>query len=109
MAIVNMNKISIVGLEAQKSQILKLLMNRGFVQIDDSAFLTEEEELKNYLVKDSEESEVIMLEQKMSHVNQAINIVSSLVKQKNPYLHQKESLTKLIVKKKGKFMLKLWS
>lgn len=70
---------------------------------------TEEEELKNYLVKDSEESEVIMLEQKMSHVNQAINIVSSLVKQKNPYLHQKESLTKLIVKKKGKFMLKLWS
>lgn len=82
MAIVNMNKISIVGLEAQKSQILKLLMNRGFVQIDDSAFLTEEEELKNYLVKDSEESEVIMLEQKMSHVNQAINIVSSLVKQK---------------------------
>lgn len=38
MAIVNMNKISIVGLEAQKSQILKLLMNRGFVQIDDSAF-----------------------------------------------------------------------
>lgn len=109
MAIVNMNKISIVGLEAQKSQILKLLMNRGFVQIDDSAFLTEEEELKNYLVKDSEESEVIMLEQKMSHVNQAINIVSSLVKQKNPYLHQKESLTKLIVKKKSKFMLKLLS
>ncbi len=83
-------------------------MNRGFVQIDDSAFLTEEEELKNYLVKDSEESEVIMLEQKMSHVNQAINIVSSLVKQKNPYLHQRE-FNKIDSEKKGKFMLKLWS
>ncbi len=65
-------------------------MNRGFVQIDDSAFLTEEEELKNYLVKDSEESEVIMLEQKMSHVNQAINIVSSLVKQKIPTCTKRE-------------------
>ena len=101
MAIVNMNKISIVGLEAQKSQILKLLMNRGFVQIDDSAFLTEEEELKNYLVKDSEESEVIMLEQKMSHVNQAINIVSSLVKQKKSLLAPKREFNKIDSEKEG--------
>ncbi|HCU2818819.1 TPA: V-type ATP synthase subunit I [Clostridioides difficile] len=101
MAIVNMNKISIVGLEAQKSQILKLLMNRGFVQIDDSAFLTEEEELKNYLVKDSEESEVIMLEQKMSHVNQAINIVSSLVKQKKSLLALKREFNKIDSEKEG--------
>ncbi len=83
-------------------------MNRGFVQIDDSAFLTEEEELKNYLVKDSEESEVIMLEQKMSHVNQAINIVSSLVKQKIPTCTKRE-FNKIDSEKKGKFMLKLWS
>lgn len=101
MAIVNMNKISIVGLEAQKSQILKLLMNRGFVQIDDSAFLTEEEELKNYLVKDSEESEVILLEQKMSHVNQAINIVSSLVKQKKSLLAPKREFNKIDSEKEG--------
>lgn len=95
MAIVNMNKISIVGLEAQKSQILKLLMNRGFVQIDDSAFLTEMDDLKNHLVKDSEESEVILLEQKMAHVSQSIDIVSSLVKQKKSMFSPKMEFDKV--------------
>ena len=99
--ILSPNNRYFVGLEAQKSQILKLLMNRGFVQIDDSAFLTEEEELKNYLVKDSEESEVIMLEQKMSHVNQAINIVSSLVKQKKSLLAPKREFNKIDSEKEG--------
>ncbi len=85
MAIVPMNKISIVGLESQKSQILKLLMKRGFVQIDDSAYLTEEEEWRNFLMKDGEESKVMEIDQKAFQIEQAINAVRSEAKIKNSF------------------------
>ena len=43
MAIVEMSKLSIVGLNADKRAILSLLIKHGFVQIDDSSYLLEEE------------------------------------------------------------------
>lgn len=84
MAIVRMNKLSIIGLETDKSQILKLLMKRGVVQIDDSSYLTEEEELKGFLQKDTEESKVISIDQKIYLTSQAIEAISSYVKLKKP-------------------------
>ncbi len=39
MAIVEMSKLSIVGLNADKRAILRLLMEYGWVQIDDSSYL----------------------------------------------------------------------
>ena len=95
MAIVDMNKISIVGLEAQKSQILKLLMKKGFVQIDDSSFLMEDEEFGNMLQKDGKESEVIFLEQKIFQISQAIEIINKNVKMKKPMFAPKREFQSL--------------
>ena len=60
MAIVEMSKLSVVGLNADKRAILNLLIKHGFVQIDDSSYLLEEE-YGEILQRDSAESEVIQL------------------------------------------------
>lgn len=82
MAIVSMEKISIIGLEADKSQILKLLMKKGFVQIDDSSYLSDQEEFKGLVNRDSQESEVMEIEQKLYQVGSAIETISAAVKRK---------------------------
>lgn len=95
MAIVDMNKISLVGLESQKYQILKFLMKKGIVQIDDSSVLAEDEELKEFLKKDGDESAVSMYEQKISVVSQAIASLNAVYKRKKPLfasLNQTEKL-----------------
>ncbi|NLK38028.1 MAG: V-type ATP synthase subunit I [Epulopiscium sp.] len=89
MAIVNMSKLSIIGLEAEKRQLLNLIMKRGFVQIDDSSFLTEEEEVGEMLERDGLEREVIEIEQKISIINQSLESIKSYVKVKKPMLAPK--------------------
>lgn len=84
MAIVDMNKISLVALESQKRQILKLLMKKGNVQIDDSSNLLEEEGLKEFLKKDGDESTVSLYDQKMTLVTQAITALDTIAKRKKP-------------------------
>jgi V/A-type H+-transporting ATPase subunit I len=84
MAIVDMDRISLVALESQKHQILKLLMKKGIVQIDDSSELLEDEELSNVLVKDGDESTVSLYDQKMAVVTQAIGALDAVAKRKKP-------------------------
>lgn len=90
MAIVNMSKISIVGHETEKRQILNLLMKRGFVQIDDSSFLVDDEEFGSMLEKDGFEREVIEIEQKISIISQCLDSIKSYVKVKKPFLTPKK-------------------
>ncbi|MBO8435072.1 MAG: V-type ATP synthase subunit I [Tyzzerella sp.] len=89
MAIVNMNKISIVGLEADKSRILKFLMKKGFVQISDNSNLKEDESFGNYIESDSNEKAVFDYEQRMSAINVALSTLKSEVKVKKPLLSPK--------------------
>ena len=79
MAIVEMSKLSIVGLNTDKSDMLSLLIKRGLVQIDDSAYLLEEEEYGQTLHKDSAEADVIQLEQKISLIGQCLESIQKYV------------------------------
>lgn len=90
MAIVKMSKLSIIGLEADKRQILNLIMNRGFVQIDDSSFLTGDEEVGTMLEKDGLEREVIEIEQKLSIINQSLDSIKNYVKIKKSMFAPKD-------------------
>ena len=90
MSTVDMNKIIIVGLEAEKNRILKHLMDCGFVQIDDSLFDCDDEEYEGRLVKDGRESLVIDLEQKISLTEEAIKIISKEAKTKSSFFPAKE-------------------
>ena len=79
MAIVKMDKIAIVGLNSEKRHIINHLMERGFVQIDDSSYLAEDEAFGGMLTRDSLEREVIEIEQKLSIINQSIGSIRSNV------------------------------
>lgn len=89
MAIVSMNKLSVVGLATDKRQILDLLMKRGFVQIDDSSYLMEDEEIGSMLQRDEIASELMELDQKIFHISQSLESVKSHVKVKKPFLAPK--------------------
>lgn len=95
MAIVNMNKISIVGLEFEKDHILKFLMKKGFVQIDDSTSLLEDEFFGKSLKKDSREQLVYEYEQKMSSINVAIEVLKSNIKIKKQMLSPKDDFNNI--------------
>lgn len=82
MAIVDMDRISLVGLQTQKHQILKLLMKRECIQIDDSSNLAEDESLKGILKKDGDELAVSMYEQKIIATSNAITALESAIKRK---------------------------
>ena len=97
MAIVNMNKISIVGLQSEKDQILKFLMKKGFVQIDDSTSLLEDEFFGKSLKKDSREHLVYEYEQKMSSINVAIEVLKSNTKIKKPMLSPKDDFNNISI------------
>ena len=83
MAIVEMSKLSIVGLNADKRAILRLLMEYGWVQIDDSSYLLEQE-YGETLQRDSAESEVIQLDQKISLLSQCLESIKKFVTIKQP-------------------------
>lgn len=113
MSTVDMSKIMIVGLEDEKNQILKHLMNCGFVQIDDNLLDCDEEEYEGFLVKDSRESEVIDLEQKISLTEDAIKNISSEAKlkkslfpKKEPFYEPNENDTAFDSIKKADFLMK---
>ena len=78
MAIVNMDKISIVGIAAEKNRMMDYLMKKGFVQIDDSSYLANEEEFDGILKSKSNPAAIADLEEKLFHISEAISIVSKI-------------------------------
>lgn len=97
MAIVSMDKIAIVGLNSEKRHIINNLMERGFVQIDDSSHLMEDEEYGELLAKDSLERDVMEIEQKLSIINQSLGSIKSNVKVKKSFLSPKEDFQSITV------------
>lgn len=95
MAIVDMDKITLVGLESQKKQILKFLMKKEIVQIDDTSNLTEDENLKGLLQTDGDEEAVSDYEQRIVNLTHAINLLSSVSKAKKPLFAKPRQSKKL--------------
>lgn len=76
MAIVKMNKITLVGLEGCKEQIIDTLMKMGTVEIVDVKPEKSEEELAKLVFKDGDEDVVARLEDEISRVKSAIDYLS---------------------------------
>ena len=83
MAIVKMDRIAMVGLTAEKSKVLKLLMKRGFVQVDDSGYLTEEEALTGNVTRDGDEAAVVQLEDTLQKIDRAMALLMALPREKH--------------------------
>lgn len=87
MSIVKMDKISIIGHLSEKEHIVKLLMDKGVVQIEDASFL--KEEFGDVLFNDGEEISVQELDRKIDYLDQAIKCIKDNVKEKAPLFSPK--------------------
>ena len=51
MSIAKMKKVTIIGTKDKQEQILKKIMKKGFLQIEDMSPILEDEEYKDYFQK----------------------------------------------------------
>lgn len=89
MAIVKMNKLSLIGLETDKETLLDSLMNMGVVDISENSEKLSSDEWKDLVVQDGNSEEVALLDDKINKVKWSISYLS-----------------KYNVKKKGLFSFK---
>ncbi|WP_094549090.1 V-type ATP synthase subunit I [Petroclostridium xylanilyticum] len=73
MAIVKMDKISLIGLETDKEQIIESLMKMGIVEITNIEQKGSEEEWVQFVAKDGDEGEVSRIEADISRVRSALD------------------------------------
>lgn len=99
MAIVKMNKFTLLGFESQKAQLLKKLQcfsEVEFVNLQDDNLLEKNELLKE-LMKDSVDSEYAECEEKLSKAKFALQFLKSYVPQKSGLKAMREGRRELTI------------
>jgi len=76
MSIVKMNKISVIGLDYEKEQIIDSLMKMGVVEIIDIGQNNMSEELERLVIPDGDEDAVATFENEISRIKTAIDYLS---------------------------------
>lgn len=99
MAIVKMNKFTLLGFESQKSQLLKRLQSFSeveFVNLQDDELLEKNEAFRE-LIKDSVDEEYAECEEKLSKARYALKFLSKYVPQKSGLKAMKEGKRELTI------------
>ena len=93
MAIVKMHKVSIMGLEYDKIEILERLMNIGVLDISDIGDRVLSEEWSDLVHSGNSDEEVLELESDIEKVKSALNTSLYMMKEKSLFLPLKELST----------------
>ena len=96
MSIAKMNKVTIIGTKDKQEEILRQIMKKGFVQIDDSSHLAEDEEYKNIFNKVDKNEDIIAINKKREQVENAIENINRINKLKKPMFYSKPEYKQLI-------------
>jgi len=83
MAIVKMNKISLIGLESEKERILENLMKLGVVEITDAKEKISSDEWKELVNIDGDSESVSRLDAQIDRVSAVIDYLDKFDKRKN--------------------------
>ena len=92
MAIVKMNKLSLIGLESDKDKILDTLMNMGVVEITESSERLSSEEWKDLVIQDGDSEKVALLDDKINKVKWAIDYLSKFSSKKKGFFSSRRSI-----------------
>ena len=84
MSIVKMNKVTIIGTKDKEEEILKEIMKKGFVQIENSSYLADDNELGNVFNKVDKNEEIVSITKKINQVEKAIDNINKINKLKKP-------------------------
>lgn len=90
MSIAKMNKVTIIGTKDKEEAILKKIMKKGFLQIEDMSSLVDEEEYKDIFTKDEKSEDVANINQKLIETEKAISNIKKYNKTKKSMFDGKE-------------------
>ena len=88
-----MNKISIIGLNSIKQQLIKQIMDLGVVEISSLDSKLTDPEWTSYVKKDGNENEVVNLDVKISKINEVLNSLDRYDKSKRPLFSTRKSIS----------------
>ncbi|NSW90532.1 MAG: V-type ATP synthase subunit I [Firmicutes bacterium] len=109
MAIVKMHKVSIIGLERDKAEILENLMNIGVLDVSDIGSKASSEEWTEMVNSDGQEEEVLKLESDIEKVKSALEYLSLYDKRKKAFFKPKRVIDASIYGEIIEDKEKLWS
>ena len=95
MSIVKMNKVTIIGTKDKEEEILKEIMKKGFVQIENSSYLADDSELGNVFNKVDKNEEIVSITKKINQVEKAIDNINKINKLKKPMFSSKPDYIEL--------------
>ena len=93
MAIVKMNKISIVGLNSEKSLLIRDIMDLGVVEISSQDSKLTNPEWMSYVKKDGNEIEVSKYDAKISKLSEVLLSLEKYDNTKKPLFSTRKSIT----------------
>ena len=95
MSIVKMNKVTIIGTKDKEEDILKEIIKKGFVQIDDSSHLAEDGKLSDVFNKVDNNEEIVAITKRINQVQKAIDNINKINKLKKPLFASKPDYVEL--------------
>lgn len=84
MAIVKMNKLSVIGMNDERQGVLRDLMDLGVVEVSGVADKLQSEDWKDLVVKDGDEEHVSEYDRQLSQIQSALGIITQYGKIKKP-------------------------
>ncbi len=93
MAIVKMSKISIIGLNKEKSLLIKELMDLGVVEISSQDSKLTDEQWISYVKKDGNESEVSSYDARISKIGEVLDSLEKYDTSKRPLFSTRKYIT----------------
>ena len=90
MAIVNMNKLSLIGLKSDKEKILETFMKMGVVEVTDLKEEMSSEEWGKLVSNEDNAREISELNSKLDKISASIEYLSKFDKRKRDFSLQKE-------------------
>jgi V/A-type H+-transporting ATPase subunit I len=92
-AIVKMNKISIVGLNREKSLLIRDIMDLGVVEISSQDDKLTDPEWLPYVKKDGNENEVLNYDAKISKISEVLSSLEKYDSTKKPLFSTRKNIT----------------
>ncbi len=88
-----MNKISIIGLDSIKTELIKRIMELGVVEISSQDTKLTDPEWINYVKKDGNENVVFNLDVKISQINEVLNSLDMYDTSKRPLFNTRKTIS----------------
>jgi V/A-type H+-transporting ATPase subunit I len=93
-AIVKMNKISIIGLDGVKSSLIKELMDLGVMEITSLDYRLHDKDWIGYTERDGNENDILKYDSKLSKLNLVLESLDKYDKTKKPMFAVRKSISK---------------